>query len=41
MFGMTDAIPLGAKVGVLFWMTLALCVSLHQVAMPEKPVQPC
>jgi putative inorganic carbon (HCO3(-)) transporter len=39
MFGMTDAIALGAKVGVLFWMTLALCVSLHQVALPEEPVR--
>jgi O-antigen ligase/polysaccharide polymerase Wzy-like membrane protein len=31
MFSLTDAIPLGAKVGVLFWMTLALAVSLHQI----------
>ena len=30
---MTDAIPLGAKVGVLFWLTLALAVSLHKVAL--------
>ena len=36
MFGMTDAIPLGAKVGVLFWMSLALAVGLHQVAMGSK-----
>lgn len=27
-FGMADAIPLGAKVGVLFWMALALTVGL-------------
>lgn len=33
VFSMTDAIPLGAKVGVLFWLTLALAVSLHQVAL--------
>jgi O-antigen ligase len=35
VFSMTDAIPLGAKVGVLFWLTLALVVSLHQVALSE------
>jgi putative inorganic carbon (HCO3(-)) transporter len=34
VFGMADAIPLGAKVGVLFWLTLALIVALHQVALP-------
>lgn len=33
-FSLTDAIPLGAKVGVLFWVTLALAVSLHQVIAP-------
>lgn len=33
VFSMTDAIPLGAKVGVLFWLTLALAASLHHVAM--------
>jgi putative inorganic carbon (hco3(-)) transporter len=38
-FSMTDAIPLGAKVGVLFWLTLALVVSLHQVAMPQDGLQ--
>lgn len=32
LFGMTDAIPLGAKVGVLFWLTLALAVALHGVS---------
>jgi len=31
-FGMTDTIPLGAKVGVAFWLTLALAVALHRVA---------
>ena len=30
-FSLTDAIPLGAKVGVLFWVTVGLVVSLHQV----------
>lgn len=33
VFGMTDAIPLGAKVGVLFWLTLALSVGLHRIAL--------
>lgn len=35
VFSMTDAIPLGAKVGVLFWLTLALAVALHQVALRD------
>jgi len=35
VFGMSDAIPLGAKVGVLFWLTLALSVGLHQIAMGD------
>lgn len=33
MFSMSDVIPLGSKVGVLFWVTLALAVSLHQVTV--------
>lgn len=37
MFGMADAIPLGAKAGVLFWMTLALVVGLHRVALARSP----
>jgi len=32
-FGMVDAIPLGAKVGILFWLALGLAASLHNVAM--------
>jgi O-antigen ligase len=32
VFGMADVIPLGAKVGVLFWLALALVVALHQVS---------
>lgn len=36
-FSMTDAIPLGAKVGVLFWVALALAVSLHLVMVPRSP----
>jgi O-antigen ligase len=36
IFGMTDVIPLGAKVGVLFWLTIAFVVSLHQVALAAE-----
>jgi putative inorganic carbon (HCO3(-)) transporter len=36
VFSMTDAIPLGAKAGVLFWVTLGLVVSLHRVALPRE-----
>jgi len=35
VFGMADVIPLGSKVGVLFWLTLALVVALHHVAVPS------
>jgi putative inorganic carbon (HCO3(-)) transporter len=35
-FSLTDAIPLGAKVGVLFWVTLALAISLHQIMVPPR-----
>jgi O-antigen ligase len=34
VFSMTDAIPLGAKVGILFWFTLALTVGVHRVSLP-------
>jgi putative inorganic carbon (HCO3(-)) transporter len=36
VFGMTDAIPLGAKVGMLFWLTLALSTGLHRVALSPR-----
>ena len=36
VFGMTDVIPLGAKVGVLFWLSLALAVGLARVALPPQ-----
>jgi putative inorganic carbon (HCO3(-)) transporter len=45
-FGMTDAIPLGAKIGALFWVTLALVVGLHRVSAtsasptPDPPSPP-
>jgi putative inorganic carbon (HCO3(-)) transporter len=35
VFGIADAIPLGAKVGVLFWVTLALVAGLRRVALPQ------
>lgn len=35
-FSMTDAIPLGAKVGVLFWVALALPLVLHRVVSLVK-----
>lgn len=33
MFGMTDTIALGAKVGILFWFALALVAGLHRVGV--------
>ena len=35
-FGMTDAISMGSKPGMLFWFTLALIVSLHRIALPAE-----
>jgi putative inorganic carbon (HCO3(-)) transporter len=29
VFGITDAIPLGAKVGIFFWVALGLLASMH------------
>ena len=40
VFSLTDAIPLGAKVGVLFWLALAMAVSLHRVALPPEGPMP-
>ncbi|OFW07580.1 MAG: hypothetical protein A3H96_00045 [Acidobacteria bacterium RIFCSPLOWO2_02_FULL_67_36] len=37
LFGMTDAIALGSKAGVLFWLTLAMTVGLHRVALARPP----
>lgn len=34
VYGMTDAVALGAKPGILFWMLLGLIVGLHQQATP-------
>ncbi len=33
LFGVTDAIPLGAKVGIMFWATLALVTAVHRHAI--------
>ena len=35
-FGMGDAIPLGAKPGIFFWVSLALIMSLHNLMMKSK-----
>jgi len=36
VFSMTDAIPLGAKVGVVFWLTVAMVAALHHVALDSR-----
>ena len=35
LFGMGDAIPIGAKAGLFFWISIALITSLHQVMVRE------
>jgi putative inorganic carbon (hco3(-)) transporter len=37
VFNMPNAIPLGSRAGVPFWLTLALVVSLHHVALMDQP----
>lgn len=37
VFGLTDAIPLGAKVGLFYWIALALVAGLNQVCLPSAP----
>lgn len=32
VFGLADAIALGAKIGLLFWITLALVAAAHRIA---------
>jgi O-antigen ligase len=32
-FGLTDAIPPGAKVGILFWISLALITSIYNFSL--------
>ncbi len=36
MFGLGDAIPLGTKVGVLFWVSLALIAAMHRFTVSER-----
>lgn len=36
LYGLTDAVALGAKPGVLFWMVLGLIVGLHQQAQQHR-----
>jgi putative inorganic carbon (HCO3(-)) transporter len=41
IFGMGDAIPLGAKVGIVFWIVLGLAVGLFRVAYDLRtPISP-
>ena len=35
IFGLADTIALGAKVGILFWIALALVAAVHRVALPR------
>lgn len=34
-FGMTDAVALGSKGGVVFWLTLAIAVAVHRVSVTK------
>jgi putative inorganic carbon (HCO3(-)) transporter len=36
LFGLADAIALGAKVGLLFWLTLGLIAALHRCAVASE-----
>jgi O-antigen ligase len=35
-FGLADAVPLGAKLGILFWMSLALIAALHRFTRQDR-----
>jgi O-antigen ligase len=37
VFGLTDVIPLGAKVGVVFWLALGLAVACHHIVLADSP----
>ena len=39
VFGLVDAIPLGAKVGIFFWFWLALSTSMYRVSFTEREVR--
>lgn len=38
IFGITDSIPLGAKVGLFFWFSLGLIAAMHNYLMKEQVV---
>jgi putative inorganic carbon (HCO3(-)) transporter len=40
VFNLTDAIPLGAKVGLFFWLTVAMVVALYRVAVGAESPPP-
>jgi len=40
VFGTADTIALGAKVGIFFWIALALIVALHEGVMSESGISP-
>jgi O-antigen ligase len=35
-FGLVDSVPLGAKVGIFFWFSLALITAMHNVMMRNE-----
>lgn len=39
VFGLGDAVPLGAKLGILFWMSLALIAAVHRFTRQDRPVR--
>jgi putative inorganic carbon (HCO3(-)) transporter len=39
IFGMTDAVPLGAKPGIFFWISLALITSIHNYFVTVLPLE--
>jgi putative inorganic carbon (HCO3(-)) transporter len=40
IFGITDAIPLGAKVGIFFWVALGLLAAMYRLVHAQTPDQP-
>jgi len=37
VFGITDAIPLGAKVGIFFWVALGILAAMHRQIKSQRP----
>lgn len=37
LFGLTDSIPLGAKAGIFFWISLALMTAMYQLTVSSVP----